>query len=482
LNEPSLNYLHSMYIEQIYTGCLAQGAYYIESNGEAVIIDPLRESEVYIRKAADRGATIKYILETHFHADFVSGHVDLARKTDAKIVFGPTAEAAFDFHSASHGEELPLGAVTLRVLHTPGHTMESTCYLLEDAAGKPHAVFTGDTLFIGDVGRPDLAQKAAHLTQEQLASTLFHSLRNHLMTLPADVLVYPAHGAGSACGKNLSSKTWDTIGGQLATNYALRADMTEAEFVAEVTDGLLPPPQYFPANVALNRADIPSVDTLLESGARPLSPEAFEAAVEGEDALVLDTRTADEFAAGHVPGAIFIGIDGGFAPWVGALVPDLTQPIALVAAPDRVEEVVTRLARVGYDRTLGFLDGGMSAWEASGREVATLERITASAFAALAHSGTVALLDVRKPSEFEAEHLEIASTLPLDFVNDHMAEVPTAGTVYTHCAGGYRSMIFNSILKARGFHHLVDVVGGFKALAETDLPRTTYVCPSTKAS
>ena len=387
-----------MYIEQIYTGCLAQGAYYIESNGEAAIIDPLRESEVYIRKAADRGATIKYILETHFHADFVSGHVDLARKTDAKIVFGPTAEAAFDFHSASHGEELPLGAVTLRVLHTPGHTMESTCYLLEDAAGKPHAVFTGDTLFIGDVGRPDLAQKAAHLTQEQLASTLFHSLRNHLMTLPADVLVYPAHGAGSACG------------------------------------------------------------------------------------LVLDTRTADEFAAGHVPGAIFIGIDGGFAPWVGALVPDLTQPIALVAAPDRVEEVVTRLARVGYDRTLGFLDGGMSAWEASGREVATLERITASAFAALAHSGTVALLDVRKPSEFEAEHLEIASTLPLDFVNDHMAEVPTAGTVYTHCAGGYRSMIFNSILKARGFHHLVDVVGGFKALAETDLPRTTYVCPSTKAS
>ena len=302
-----------MYIEQIYTGCLAQGAYYIESNGEAAIIDPLRESEVYIRKAADRGATIKYILETHFHADFVSGHVDLARKTDAKIVFGPTAVAAFDFHSASHGEELPLGAVTLRVLHTPGHTMESTCYLLEDAAGEPHAVFTGDTLFIGDVGRPDLAQKAAHLTQEQLAATLYHSLRNHLMTLPADVLVYPAHGAGSACGKNLSSKTWDTIGGQLATNYALRADMTEAEFVAEVTDGLLPPPQYFPANVALNRADIPSVDTLLESGARPLSPEAFEAAVEGEDALVLDTRTADEFAAGHVPGAIFIGIDGGFA-------------------------------------------------------------------------------------------------------------------------------------------------------------------------
>jgi len=471
-----------MYIEQIYTGCLAQGAYYIESNGEAAIIDPLRETDAYVRKAADRGATIKYILETHFHADFVSGHVDLARKTDAKIVYGPTAEADFDFHSATHGEALPLGAVTLRVLHTPGHTMESTCYLLEDAAGKPHAVFTGDTLFIGDVGRPDLAQKAAHLTQEQLAATLFHSLRAHLMTLPPDVLVYPAHGAGSACGKNLSSKTWDTIGGQLATNYALRANMTEAEFIAEVTDGLLAPPQYFPANVALNKSDIPSVDTLLKTGARPLPPEAFEAAVEGEDALLLDTRSADEFAAGHLPGAIFIGIDGGFAPWVGALIPDLNQPIALVAAPERVEEVVTRLARVGYDRTVGYLEGGVAAWVESGREVATLERISAADFAAKARREPVALLDVRKSTEYEAEHLEGAVNLPLDSLNAHMAEVPTSGTVYTHCAGGYRSMIFNSILKARGFQHLVDVVGGYKALAETDLPRTAYVCPNSKTA
>jgi glyoxylase-like metal-dependent hydrolase (beta-lactamase superfamily II)/rhodanese-related sulfurtransferase len=471
-----------MYIEQIYTGCLAQGAYYIESNGEAAIIDPLRETDAYVRKAADRGATIKYILETHFHADFVSGHVDLARKTDAKIVYGPTATADFAFHSATHDEVLPLGNVTLRVLHTPGHTLESTCYLLEDPSGKPHAVFTGDTLFIGDVGRPDLAQKAAHLTQEDLAATLFRSLRAHLMTLPPDVLVYPAHGAGSACGKNLSSKTWDTIGGQLATNYALRADMTEAEFVAEVTDGLLPPPQYFPANVAMNRAEIPSVDTLLDHGTRPLSPEAFVAAVEGEDALVLDTRSADAFAAGHVPGSIFIGIDGGFAPWVGALIPDLKQPLAIVADENRVEEVITRLARVGYDRTIGYLAGGLAAWSASGREAASLERISAADFAALAHREPVTVLDVRKPGEFEAEHLEMARSLPLDFLNDHLAEVPTEGTVYTHCAGGYRSMIFNSILKARGYHHLVDVVGGFKALQETDVPRTTYVCPSTKTT
>ena len=468
-----------MFIEQIYTGCLAQGAYYIESEGEAVIIDPLRETHAYLQKAADRGARIKYILETHFHADFVSGHLDLSHKTGAAIVYGPTAQPEFPIHQAQDGEELSVGKLKIRVLHTPGHTMESTCYLLLNEEGEPHAIFTGDTLFIGDVGRPDLAQKAASMTQEQLAATLFHSLRNKIMTLPGNVLVYPGHGAGSACGKNLSSQTWDTIAGQLNSNYALRADMTEEEFVREVTDGLLPPPQYFPQNVAMNKSSIVSVDDVLARGTIALDADTFEGIANHEGAMVIDTRSADAFVAGHIPNSIFIGIDGSFAPWVGALIPDLQQPIILVADAGREEEVVTRLSRVGYDNTMGYLAGGIEAWKAAGKAVEQIEQITAADLAQRVQNESLNILDVRKPGEWEAEHLEGVPNLPLDFLNDHMDEIDANKTYYAHCAGGYRSVIFNSILKARGFHNIVDIAGGYKALAATDLPKTNYVCPST---
>lgn len=468
-----------MLIEQIYTGCLAQGAYYIESEGEAAIIDPLRETHGYIQKAAERGATIKYILETHFHADFVSGHLDLSKKTGAAIVYGPTAQPDFPIHQAKDGEVLTLGKLKIEVLHTPGHTMESTCYLLRDAEGAPHAVFTGDTLFIGDVGRPDLAQKAATMTQEQLAATLYHSLRNKLMTLPDSVLVYPGHGAGSACGKNLSSQTWDTIGGQRASNYALRADMTEAEFVQEVTDGLLPPPQYFPQNVAMNKSAITSVDDVLARGTVALDPDTFEGIANHEGAMVIDTRSPDAFVAGHIPNSIFIGIDGSFAPWVGALVPDLKQPLVLVTDAGREQEVVTRLSRVGYDNTMGYLAGGLAAWKAAGKEVDQIQQITADSLAQRLETESLNILDVRKPGEWEAEHLAGVPNLPLDYLNDHMDEIDADKTYFAHCAGGYRSVIFISILKARGFHNIVDIAGGFKALAATPLPKTNYVCPST---
>lgn len=468
-----------MHIEQIYTGCLAQGAYYIESNGEAAIVDPLRETSSYIEKAAERGAKIKYILETHFHADFVSGHLDLAKKTGATIVYGPTAKPEFEIHEATDGEILEVGGVKIKVLHTPGHTMESTCYLLMDEDGKEHSVFTGDTLFIGDVGRPDLAQKAAHMTQEELASTLFHSLRDKVMVLNKETIVYPGHGAGSACGKNLSSKTWDTIGGQLETNYALRADMTEAEFVGEVTDGLLPPPQYFPQNVAMNKSAIVSIDDVLQRGTVALDPETFEGIANHEGAMVLDTRAPEQFVAGHVPNSIFIGIDGSFAPWVGALVKDLSQALIIIAPEGREEEVVTRLSRVGYDNTMGYLEGGLDAWKAAGKEVEKVKQITATEYAERLKNEELQLVDVRKPGEFEAEHIDGAWSLPLDYINDKMDVIEEGKTYFAHCASGYRSVIFNSILKARGKHNVVDVAGGFQALAATDLPKTDYVCPST---
>ncbi len=468
-----------MHIEQIYTGCLAQGAYYIESNGEAAIVDPLRETRDYIEKATSRGAKIKYILETHFHADFVSGHLDLAQKTGASIVYGPTAATEYAIHQAAHGEELKLGNITLKVLHTPGHTMESTCYLLLDEDGKENAIFTGDTLFIGDVGRPDLAQKSEEMTQEQLAATLYHSLRSEIMVLPPDTLVYPGHGAGSACGKHMSSQTWDTIGNQLTTNYALRADMSEAEFVAEVTDGLLPPPQYFPKNAAMNKKDIVSIDHVLQRGTIALDTEAFEAMANHEGAMVLDTRSQEEFVQAHVPNSIFIGIDGSFAPWVGAMIADLDQPLVLIAPVGREEEVVTRLSRVGYDNTLGFLKGGIEAWTSAGKEVNSIKQVTAADVAAGFEGRTWELLDVRKPGEFEAEHIDGANSLPLDFINEKMDAIHANVTYYAHCAGGYRSVIFNSILKARGFHNVVDVAGGFKELELVDLPKTDYVCPST---
>lgn len=470
-----------MKIEQIYTGCLAQGAYYIESAGEAVVIDPLREVAPYIEKAEKDHAKIKYVFETHFHADFVSGHVDLSNKTGAPIVYGPNANPSFDAHIAQDGEEFKVGKLTFRVLHTPGHTMESTCYLLFDENGREKALFSGDTLFIGDVGRPDLAQKAADMTQEQLAETLFDSLRNKVMPLPDDVIVYPAHGAGSACGKNMSKETFDTLGHQKATNYALRANMTKAEFVKEVTTGLMPPPAYFPLNVALNKHGYDSIDEVVKRGTQALSPRAFEAAANGTGALILDTRSPQEFAKGFVPNAIFIGIDGQFAPWVGALIPDVKQELLIVADAGREEEVVTRLARVGYDYCLGYLDGGIDAWRATGMEVDEIESISAAELAKrLAADPNAPVFDVRKKSEYDSEHLDVAENAPLDFVNDSMLQMPKDKTAYIHCAGGYRSVIFTSILRARGYDNLVDVQGGFKALKESEkFQLTDYVCPST---
>jgi glyoxylase-like metal-dependent hydrolase (beta-lactamase superfamily II)/rhodanese-related sulfurtransferase len=469
-----------MKIEQIYTGCLAQGAYYIESNGEAIVIDPLREIESYLERAEKSNAKIKYVLETHFHADFVSGHLDLSAKTGAPIVFGPNANPSFNAHIAADGEILKFGNVSLKVLHTPGHTMESTCYLLRDESGKDVALFSGDTLFIGDVGRPDLAQKAAHMTQEQLAETLFDSLRTKIMPLSDDITVYPAHGAGSACGKNMSKETTDSLGNQKKTNYALRADMTKAEFVKEVTTGLMPPPAYFPLNVAMNKKGYDSIDEVRTRGLRALSPAAFEAAANETSALILDTRAPQTFAKGFIPNSINIGIDGGFAPWVGALVPDIKQNFLIVADPGREEEIVTRLARVGYDFTIGYLENGFEAWKADGREVDTIKSVSAADLAEAIKNNQAEVVDVRKNSEYLSEHIQDAHNAPLDYINDSMMKLSKDKTYFVHCAGGYRSMIFASILKARGYDNLIDVDGGFKAIKENGtIPVSDYVCPTT---
>ena len=467
-----------MKIEQIYTGCLAQGAYYIESEGEAAIVDPLREVKPYIKKAAEEGAKIKYIFETHFHADFVSGHVTLSKETGADIVYGPTANPSFDAVIAEDGQEFKLGEITIKVLHTPGHTMESSTFLLIDENGKDHAIFSGDTLFLGDVGRPDLAQKAAHMTQEELAGTLFDSLRNKIMPLADDVIVYPAHGAGSACGKNMMKETVDTLGNQKKMNYALRADMTRDEFIKEVTDGLLPPPQYFPLNVKMNKEGYEDIDTVLKRGTQALSPDAFEVAANETGAIVLDVRHQDDFAKGHVPRSIFIGLDGSFAPWVGALIADVEQPILLITPEGREEETVTRLSRVGFDNTLGYLKGGVEAWKEAGKEIDTVDSVNAEEFKQAVEKN-VPVFDVRKESEFKAEHVVDANLTPLDYINDHLAEFPDNETFYIHCAGGYRSMIASSILKSRGIHNLVDVAGGFAQIKQVGTPVTDYVCPST---
>lgn len=470
-----------MIIEQIYTGCLAQGAYYIENNGEAVVIDPLREVESYIEKARANGATIKYVLETHFHADFVSGHLDLAKKTGAKIVYGPTATPNFDFYAAKDKEILNLGNATIQVLHTPGHTMESTCYLLNNENGKSVGLFSGDTLFIGDVGRPDLAQKVkAELTEDMLAGYLYDSLRQQIMPLADDIIVYPAHGAGSACGKNMSKETTDTLGHQKMVNYALQPNLTREQFKKEVLTGLVPPPAYFPLNVMLNIGGYDSIDKVLERGQHALSPNAFEVAANETDALVLDTRDAVKFAKGFVPGSINIGIDGNFAPWVGTLIKDIKQELLLITEPGREAEVITRLARVGYDYTIGYLDGGYDAWVAAGKDIDTITSITPEAFALLATNSDVHILDIRKKSEYDSEHIIGAENAPLDFVNESMSIIDRSKTYHVHCAGGYRSMIFASIMRARGFHNLIDVQGGFKAIKETNTyPITDYVCPTT---
>jgi hydroxyacylglutathione hydrolase len=467
-----------MQIEQIYTGCLAQGAYYITSNGDAAIIDPLREVQPYLDRLERDNVKLKYIFETHFHADFVSGHLDLSKATGAPIVYGTTAKPTFEAIIATDGQEFLLGDIKIKALHTPGHTMESTTYLLIDKNGKEHAIFSGDTLFIGDVGRPDLAQKAASMTQEQLAGILFHSLRDKIMTLPDDVIVYPAHGAGSACGKNMSKETVSTIGDQKETNYALRADMTEAEFIKEVTDGLLPPPAYFGMNVAMNKQGYESFETVLNNGMRAIEVNDFEAVVEETGALILDTRKNGAFAKGFIPQSINIGIEGDFAPWVGALIGDVKQPIILVTEIGQEEESVTRLSRVGFDNLIGHLNGGFEAWKKAAKEIDTINRITAEEFAKEVKIGESKVLDIRKDSEYSAEHVEDAFSKPLASINDWIKDIDPKEPFFLHCAGGYRSMIAASILQARGFRNFKEIEGGFNAIAKTELPKTDFVCQS----
>ena len=458
-----------MKIEQIYTGCIAQAAYYLESNGEAAIFDPLREVQPYIDRAAKDGAQIKYIFETHFHADFVSGHLDLAKKTGAEIVYGPTAAPNFDATIAKDGQEFTVGNYTIRAIHTPGHTLESTCYLLLEN-GEPTGIITGDTLFIGDVGRPDLAQAlTSELTQEVLASHLYDSLRNKIMTLPDSLIVYPSHGAGSACGKNMSKETTDLLGNQKQTNYALRADMTKEEFIKELLDGLGAPPAYFPQNVLMNIQGYESLDTILEKGSAALSAPEFLSAAKEHEALVLDVRHEDDFVKEHIPGSIFIGLNGQFAPWVGALIMDVNQPLVLVTPEGKEAEAVTRLARVGFDNTLGYLSGGMEAWKAAGFETDSIRSVSPEAFAEGLANEEKTVVDSRRPGEYAGGHVENAINIPLDFINQQLAEVPKDEDFYLHCAGGYRSVIMSSILKARGYHNMINVEKGFGGIKNTSV-------------
>jgi len=466
-----------MKVEQIYTGCLAQGAYYITSNGEAAIIDPLRETQPYLDRLEKDGAKLKYIFETHFHADFVSGHVDLSKKTNASIVYGPTAKPQFEAIVAEDNQIFEIGDIKIKVLHTPGHTMESSCFLLIDENGKETALFSGDTLFLGDVGRPDLAQKAANLTQEELAGLLYESLYNKILPLANDITIYPAHGAGSACGKNMMKETVDSLGNQKKMNYALNQPNKEA-FVKAVTDGLLPPPAYFGMNVAMNKIGYNSFDEVLKHGMKPLTAEEFETVAETTGALVLDTRSDREFAKGFIPKSINIGLNGDFAPWVGAMIVDVKQPILLITDEGKEEEAVTRLSRVGFDNVLGHLAGGIDAWRKANKEIDLVDRITAEKFAAEVNTDENKIIDVRKESEYAAEHVENAYSKPLAYINDWVKDINPQEHFYLHCAGGYRSMIAASILQARGYRNFTEIEGGFNAIAKTDVPKTNFVCQS----
>ena len=471
-----------MKVEQIYTGCLAQGAYYIESKGEAAIIDPLREPGPYLEKAKQDGSQIKYIFETHFHADFVSGHLDLAKNTGAQIIYGPNADTTYEKHTASDGETFSIGDVSIKVLHTPGHTPESTTFLLYDESGKEHAIFTGDTLFIGDVGRPDLAQKKGSVTKEDLAGWLYDSLRTKIMTLPDEVIVYPAHGAGSACGKNMSSETWDTLGNQKKTNYALRADMTKEEFIKEVTFGLAPPPQYFAKNAKLNKTGYENFDEVMKRGTVALNPEEFESLANETGALLLDVRDKKTFAKGFIPNSIFIGLDGSFAPWVGALIPDLKQPILVIAPEGREEETIKRLSRVGYDNALGYLKGGVNAWVNAGKEIDEINTIDHQKLEQTYKENTaVKILDVRKPGEWNSHHIEGSTNFPLDYINVHMNELSQGQSYYLHCRSGYRSTVATSILKSRGYHKLINILASFDEIAQTSIPTIASDCSTNKA-
>lgn len=468
-----------MKLEQIYTGCIAHAAYYLESNGEAAIFDPLREVQPYIDKALSNNATIKYVFETHFHADFVSGHLDLAKKTDSKIVYGPTAKPGFEAIVAEDNQVFNIGNCQVKVLHTPGHTMESTTYLIIDEQGKAHGIITGDTLFIGDVGRPDLAQHViSDLTEDKLAGYLFDSLRNKIMPLSDDLIVYPNHGAGSACGKKMSKETTDTLGNQKRTNYALRADMTKEEFKKELLTGLTTPPGYFPKNVLMNIQGYESLDTIMDRGNNPLSAEAFELAANKTGALMIDTRSAEEFAKGFIPNSINIGIDGNFAMWVGEMITDIKQEILLITEPGREEESIIRLSRVGYDNTIGYLKDGFDTWKKASKEIDMITRITAEEFETR-YAMSPIVIDVRKQSEYESEHVVGAINIPLNQINQKFTEFPTDRAFILHCAGGYRSMIAASILKSRGIEQFVDVIGGITDILKTNIPKTEYICPTT---
>ena len=465
-----------MEIKQIYTGCLAQGSYYIKCNGEAAIVDPLREVQQYIDMAEKDGVKIKYIFETHFHADFVSGHVTLAEKTGAEIIYGPTAKTDFDSIIANAGQKFKVGKLEIEVLHTPGHTMESSCFLLYDKRGNQHSLFSGDTVFLGDVGRPDLAQKAVDMTQEDLAGMLYDSIREKIMPLNDDVIIYPGHGAGSACGKNMSNETIGTIGHEKANNYALRADMTREEFITEVLDGLLPPLEYFGFNIQMNKQGYTSIEEVIKNGTNLLEPDQFEIAANDTEAVILDVRHQSEFVKGFIPRSIFVGLAGGFAPWVGALLVDVKQPLLLVVEDGLEEEAVIRLSRVGFDNVIGILKGGFKSWTDSGKEIDKINTIEANKLEVL---GSPDVFDVRKTTEFDAGHVESAKSAPLDNLNNYLNGFPNNGDFYIHCAGGYRSVIANSILKKHGIHNGIDVLGGYGAIAKTEIPIAEYVCPST---
>ncbi len=469
-----------MKIEQIYTGCLAHAAYYMESNGEAAIFDPLREVQPYINRAEKDKAKIKYVFETHFHADFVSGHLDLVKKTGAQVVFGPTAKPGYEAIVADDGQVFKVGNASVKIIHTPGHTMESTTYLVIDENGKEHGIITGDTLFIGDVGRPDLAQHVvADLTQEKLAGHLYDSLRNKIMPLSDDLVVYPNHGAGSACGKNMSKETTDTLGHQKQVNYALNPSLTKEEFIKQLLTGLTTPPVYFPQNVLMNIKGYESLDTVMSRGKKPMPVAEFEAIANETGALLLDTRSAGDFAKGYIPNSINIGIDGSFAQWVGEMIPDVRQEILLITDPGREEECIIRLSRVGYDNTLGYLEGGFEAWKKAGKETDSVQRISAADLEKMIATDKPIVIDIRKKSEYDSEHIVDAINIPLNQINEHLAEFPKNKPFVLHCAGGYRSMIAASILKQRGWNDFSDVEGGFTEIAKTAIRKTDYVCPTT---
>jgi glyoxylase-like metal-dependent hydrolase (beta-lactamase superfamily II)/rhodanese-related sulfurtransferase len=470
-----------MKLEQLYTGCLAHAAYYLESNGEVAIFDPFREVQPYIDRAQKDNSKIKYIFETHFHADFVSGHVDLAKKTDATIVYGPTTmKTGFDIHVGTDGEVFKVGDVLVKLIHTPGHTMESSCFLISDENGKEHGIISGDTLFIGDVGRPDLAQHViADLTQDKLARHLYHSLRNKIMPLSDDLIVYPNHGAGSACGKMMSKETTDTLGNQKKTNYALQ-EMTEDQFVKAILTGLTTPPQYFPKNVLMNIQGYESLDEIMIRGHKPYDANTFEVVANETKALILDTRRAEDFAKGFIPSSINIGLESNFAMWVGEMILDSNQEILIVADDNsKVDDAIIRLSRVGYDHAIGYLEGGFKSWLAANKEINIVNRITAEQLKKHYNKDKLVLIDVRKRSEYNSEHLVNAINIPLNEINNHLAEFPKDKVFIVYCLGGYRSMIASSILKQRGFDNFVDVIGGFNTIKATNLPLTEYVCPST---